>query len=271
MAIFVPFFYEMEKYRYTYTVTAADMDARYRMKINAVLAYYQDAFARYMTTLGVAAFDLAREGKTWIITEYHTAFSDADTLWYEQLEVEMWVSEMSPLRVYSDFIVRKKLTAEEVARGYACWGVLNIDTRTPEKTSFLEPRIPVIPDLVLPDGHRKVRFPKGEIPMAEAGHTVNLLDLDFNGHVGNRSYLDIAMLTATDDFLASHRLLNMGIKWQHETMSGDRLLCSLKAVPDLPGEYVHTLTRRDGVEAATIWSRWLPSQPLPDIRDVLER
>lgn len=261
----------MEKYRYTYTVTAADMDARYRMKPNAVLAYYQDAFARYMTTLGVAAFDLAKEGRTWIITEYYALFSQADPLWYERMEVEMWISELSPLRVFSDYIVRKADTGEEVARGYACWNILNIASRSPEKTDFLTGRIPVIADMVLPEAHRKVRFPKADHPMAAADHTVNLLDLDFNGHVGNRSYLDIAMLTATDDFLRSHRPLFMGIKWQHETMAGDRLHCALAAVSEKPGDYVHVLTRQDGTDAASIFSRWLQADPPCDIAEVLER
>ncbi len=261
----------MDKYRYIYTVIAAYMDARYRMKVNAVLTYYQDAFARYMTTLGVAAFDLAKEGKTWIITEFHSEFLPADTLWYEQLEVEMWISEFSPLRVYSDFIVRKVATSEVVAKGYACWGVLNIASRTPELTDFLVGRIPVIPDFALSEGHRKVRFPKGDVPVAEVEHTVNLSDLDFNGHVGNRSYLDIAMLTATDSFLASHRIECLGIKWQHETMEGDCLRCGLSAVSDRPGEYVHVLRRKDGVEAATIYSRWQECGLPRDISEILRR
>lgn len=261
----------MEKYTYPYTVTAADMDARYRMKINAVLAYYQDAFARYMTTLGAAAFDLAREGKTWVITEFNSVFSEADTLWYERLDVTMWISELSPLRVYSDFVVCKFDSGEEVARGYAVWGVLNISSRTPEQTDFLKERIPVIPDLTLPEGHRKIRFPKADRQAGEVTHAINLLDLDFNGHVGNRSYLDIAMLTADDEFLASNKLLFMGIKWQHETLAGDSLHCVLGAVSDRPGEYVHVLTRQDGTDAASIYSRWRPIPPLPDISEIIRR
>lgn len=261
----------MDKYRYIYTVIAADMDVRYRMKANAVLSYYQDAFARYMTTLGAAAFDLAKEGKTWIITEFQSEFLPADTLWYEQLEVEMWVSEMSPLRVYSDYVVRKVATSEVIANGYACWGILNLATRTPERTDFLAGRVPVIPDLMLSGGHRKVRFPKGDVPVAEVEHAVNLLDLDFNGHVGNRSYLDIALLTATDDFLARHRIEYMGIKWQHETMEGDTLHCELSAVSGQPGEYVHVLRRKDGVDAASICSRWLECDPPRDISEILRR
>ena len=261
----------MDKYRYIYTVIAADMDVRYRMKANAVLSYYQDAFARYMTTLGAAAFDLAKEGKTWIITEFQSEFLPADTLWYEQLEVEMWVSEMSPLRVYSDYVVRKVATSEVIAKGYACWGILNLATRTPERTDFLAGRVPVIPDLMLSGGHRKVRFPKGDVPVAEVEHAVNLLDLDFNGHVGIRSYLDIALLTATDDFLARHRIEYLGIKWQHETMEGDTLHCELSAVSGQPGEYVHVLRRKDGVDAASICSRWLECDPPRDISEILRR
>ncbi len=38
----------MNQYTHRYSLTAADMDTRYRMTPNAVLLYYQDCWARYM-------------------------------------------------------------------------------------------------------------------------------------------------------------------------------------------------------------------------------
>ena len=39
---------DLNQYTHRYSLTAADMDTRYRMTPNAVLLYYQDCWARYM-------------------------------------------------------------------------------------------------------------------------------------------------------------------------------------------------------------------------------
>ena len=39
------------RYTHRYSITAADMDTRYRMTPSAVLLYFQDCWARYMACL----------------------------------------------------------------------------------------------------------------------------------------------------------------------------------------------------------------------------
>ena len=260
----------METYRYTYTVTAADMDARYRMKPNAVLAYYQDAFARYMTTLGVAAFDLAKEGRTWIITEYYTLFSQADPLWYERMEVEMWISEITPLRIYSDFRIHMAGNPDDILyEGTSCWSLINAVTHRPEKTDRVSGSIEIVPDIMVE--HRKKRLPDGGEEIARAVHKVNLLDLDFNKHVNNRSYLSIAMLTTTEEFLTTNTVGYFTVHWLAETYLGDTITCSLSRMPETEGTYLHTLTNDNGKKVAQIYSEWHKTSNPADISTSIER
>ncbi|MBQ4395459.1 MAG: hypothetical protein II825_09235 [Paludibacteraceae bacterium] len=64
----------MNQYAHRYSLTAADMDTRYRMTPNAVLLYYQDCWARYMSCLHLAAFDVIKHNLLWIITEFNAFF-----------------------------------------------------------------------------------------------------------------------------------------------------------------------------------------------------
>ena len=57
------------KYRSVYPVTCAEMDAHYRLTVDGVMTYHEDAVAKYLTTLNLAAFDLQKDGSTWIISE----------------------------------------------------------------------------------------------------------------------------------------------------------------------------------------------------------
>ena len=95
------------KYRHTYTSTASDITPLYRLTPNAMLMYFQDSFARLMTIHGVAAFDIVKQRRMWVITEVQMDVQPTATYWSEDFTVEIWVSELSSLRIYCDFrIVR---------------------------------------------------------------------------------------------------------------------------------------------------------------------
>lgn len=257
----------MEKYSHVYTVTAADMDSCYRITPHAILLYFQDCFARYMGCLHLAAFDLVKEQKMWIITEFAAEMPDVETFWTEDVEVTMWISEISALRTYSDYYIKKAGTDIVIAKGTSCWCLMNTETRRLETTASVAPKITVLPEIML--SHKKMRFQNdGELLKSET-HKVNLLDLDFNGHVNNRSYLNIAMLTATEDFLESYRMSTLVIHWLHETYLDDTLVCNLHSLGDL--DFLHTLTNSKGTVAAEIYSSWQPILNQSDISVVLER
>ena len=96
------------KYRHTYTSTASDITPLYRLTPNAMLMYFQDSFARLMTIHNVAAFDIVKQRRMWVITEIQMDIQPTVTFWSEDFTVELWVSELTSLRIYCDFrIVRK--------------------------------------------------------------------------------------------------------------------------------------------------------------------
>jgi hypothetical protein len=50
------------KYSTTYQITAAQITARYRLTIDGLLTFHENTIARYLTTLGLAAFDVQKTG-----------------------------------------------------------------------------------------------------------------------------------------------------------------------------------------------------------------
>ena len=59
-----------EEYTQDYRITCNDMDSEYRMTPQAILNMSQDTIAAYLTTRHIAAFDLQKEGFTWVLSEY---------------------------------------------------------------------------------------------------------------------------------------------------------------------------------------------------------
>jgi acyl-ACP thioesterase len=100
-------------------------------------------------------------------------------------------------------------------------------------------------------------------------HRATRLDLDFNFHVSNRSYISIALLTMPDEILASQTLTSLVVHWLHETYLDDTLTCRMSCIDD--GNYLHTLTNAEGVVVSELLSRWQPQPETTDVSEVLNR
>ncbi len=256
------------KYSHRYNVTSADIYKDYRISAHAILLYFQESFARYMACLRLGAFDLVKERKMWVITEMSADMAPADTFWGDDIEVTIWVSEISLLRVYADYYIVNLRTGERVVSGSSSWSLMNAETRHLEPTEAVAKKIAVVPEMMT-ETHRKMRFPKDGELLTRIAHKVNRTDLDFNRHVNNRSYLKIAMITSSDRFIAQNRVRKMIIHWQHETYLEETLACSLFQVGD--STYLHRLAKEDGTVAAEILSVWEPLVSDVDVAEVVIR
>ena len=256
------------KYKHTYTVTASDITPLYRLTPNALLMYFQDCFARLMTIHGVAAFDIIKQRRMWVITEVQIDVQPTVTYWSEDFTVEIWVSELTSLRIYCDFRIVRKDNEQLIASGTSQWNILNLDTKRLELTDFLADKLTVVPNLMT-GSHKKIRFPKAQSIDMQMEHRATRLDLDFNFHVSNRSYVSIALLTMPDDVLSSQTLSSVTVHWLHETYLDDILTCRMSRTDN--GSYLHTLTNAEGVVVCELMSHWQPQPEISEVSEVLNR
>ena len=256
------------KYRHTYTVTASDITPQYRLTPNAMLMYFQDSFARLMTIHNVAAFDIVKQRRMWVITEVRIDIQPTVTYWSEHFTVELWVSEMTSLRIYCDFRIIRGDNEQLIASGTSQWNILNLDTKRLEPTDFLAEKLQVVPELMT-DSHKKVRFPKPQAFDMQMEHRVTRLDLDFNYHVSNRSYVSIALLTMPEEVMATQTVASLSVHWLHETYLADILTCRMSRTDN--GCYLHTLTNAEGVTVCELMSRWQQQPETADVSEELSR
>lgn len=239
----------MDQYTHNYSLTAADMDTRYRMTPNAVLLYYQDCWARYMSCLHLAAFDVVKQNRIWVITEFNAWFEQQTALWSDEIQVTVWNSEVGALRLYAEFRVHRA-DGVEVAHGYGCWTLLDTEAHRLAPMTPFQPQIPVLPE-VTSETHKKRRFPTDGTPLQQIEHRVNPINLDFNGHVNNRTYLSIAMQTVSADFAQNRQLRSLTIRWLRETFLGDTLICRMYDTAN--NTYLHVISK-DDMPVAQIYS-----------------
>lgn len=231
------------------------MDTRYRMTANAVLLYYQDCWARYMACLNMAAFDLVHQQQMWVITEFNACWETATAYWSQDVEVSVWNSELTGMKFYADFRMTKP-DGSLIAHGSGCWTLLDTASHRPLAIAQALPEERL--QLVGTERHRKERIPAGRNLLHEMSHRVNPINLDFNGHVNNRTYLSIAMQTVSGDFAQKQRLSRLTIRWQHETFLGDTLQCRLWDT-EQANAYLAVISKEDNTGQTT------PAMPVAQI------
>ena len=241
-----------DKYVKTYNVILDNMDLyNYELRPISAIMYLQDAFARYCATKKVAAYDLFPKNMYWIVTEFNIEFIDKLPFWSEEIEIKIWISELSKLKIYTDYEITYK--DKPFAKGNALWFLIDTNTKRPVKTDIISERFEVSPVLVLGE-HKKFSLPETTEKYNEITHKINFSDLDFNKHVNNKSYINLAEMTAPEEFRKTRVLKNLHIRFNKETFLDDILTCTTNRT-EFADTYTH-IVEKDGVSVCDIVTTW---------------
>ena len=253
----------MEKYSQEYIITNDCMDINYRIKPISVIMFFQDSFARFLTTKYLAAFHIIKENLYWVVSEFNIEFSDNLPFWSEKINVEIWISELSKLKIYADF----KLTCngETFAKGNSCWYILDTKTRRPVSTDIIKSKIEVINELALGE-HKKTCIENSLEKLNEISHTINISDIDFNKHVNNKIYINIAESSFHEAYRNTHNIKNMHVKFIKESFLKDELNCCLYKT-NLPDYFVNKITK-DGADIFYMTTKWSEITAKKTITDI---
>lgn len=244
----------MTPYSEIYKVLGSDIDIQYRMTPNAVLHYFQDCFARLVSSRHLAAFDIIKQDLIWLITEFDLNCTGERPLWSENIRVEISFSKITPIRMYADFRIydcHDRIFAE----GCSVWVVIHAATKRPFASKEMlenagitesgEPFKGIAP---------QVKAEK--IAVKSVNHTVNISDLDFNGHVCNRSYLRFAMNTAPLEFLNQNKPERIHVKFVREAFLNEVLTCNVSKYDTEQDIFSHEITGEDGKTVCNIYTEW---------------
>ena len=78
--------------------------------------------------------------------------------------------------------------------------------------------------------------------------------MDFNKHVNNKSYINLAEMTIPDEFKKNHTIKQLRVSFNKETFLDDVLNCTTYKT-DTENLYVHKI-EKDGVSVCDISTLW---------------
>ena len=253
----------MGKYLQEYIITNDCMDINYRLKPISVIMFFQDCFARFLTTKNLAAFHVIKQNLYWVVSEFNIEFLGDLPFWSEEISVEIWISELSKLKIYADFKLSYK--GEIFAKGNSCWYILDTDTKRPVSTDRIKDKIGVVSEFALGE-HKKTGIENCFEKLNEISHTINISDIDFNNHVNNKSYINLAEASFDEDYRCTHSIKNMHVKFVKESFLKDNLTCSLYKTGS-PDYFVNKITK-DGSDILYMTTQWNKITAQKTINDI---
>ena len=237
-----------------YNITSKDMDMDYHITPSAVLLYIQDTVAAFLTMCNKAAFDVSYEDILWVITDYNIELSDSQPFWPETVKVDMWMSELTPLRAYFDCTLTD-MEGREFGKATTCWSMIDANTHRPLVCSDHLKGVEIIPRMVY-GRHGKVALPAPEeIVDSYSCHTM-MPDVDFNSHISNRAYLTTALSGMDLNFERTHSAVRMYLKFVKETFLGDTLHCDRMSCKGSTDTFFYRITNDAAEEVCRIWIQW---------------
>ena len=235
------------KYYQKYIITNDLLDINYRLKPIGAISYFEDCFAQYMTTKYLAAFDIVDKNLYWIVSEYKIEFTDELPFWSEEIEASSWISEFSKLKIYSEFTLSHN--SKEFAKGNACWFILDINTKRPVLSNIISDKVELSNELTIGE-HKKFVLPQTKEKINQIIHKTNISDIDFNNHVNNKTYINLALKNAPSDKI----LKSLSVKFNKETFLDDVLISSVYKTED-SNIFVHKI-EKDDVSICDIQTEW---------------
>ncbi|MGN0032749.1 MAG: acyl-[acyl-carrier-protein] thioesterase [Candidatus Limimorpha sp.] len=208
-----------ERFSQNYRVTGANMDSEYRMTVVAILSFFQDTVASYLTTRNIAAFDIADDGYLWVLSDYSLEIVGKMPLWRENIEAVICPSEVSAVKMFFDYYLRNN-KGEVFAKGTSRWSIVNVLDGRPVRIS----------EVAAVSGENDVKHPKMVFPpivnkVMEYKHLTNISDIDFNNHVNNISYIKISLSALPLEIAKSYCLESLSIKFMCQCHINENITC----------------------------------------------
>lgn len=240
-----------------YSVHGTEIDYTYRLTEPHLVSLFQDAFARYCAGLGIAAYDLQRAQKTWILSDFHAVFHQVLPKWHQKIKFEVWARKLQSFRIYADFKAYNE-QGDCCASGTSCWLILDEATRVPidDKATFKKL---ALTNLQAIDGFR---FTKPE-PIIGETHVdtgkVRSSDIDFNLHLNSVRYIAAGLTTLPFEFRNTNKLNWLTIKYNQEVLLHQELFSEVF----LEGTSAMHLLKdaANSVEYSRMFTQWEPRQP----------
>lgn len=216
----------------------------HKMKIPALINYFQDCTTENSEELGVG-FDYLKEKKrAWILNAWQIRIRRMPKVG-EKIEVSTWATGFKGVFGPRDFRMKTE-AGEELACAHSLWVYVDTETGRPAKPSDEEVSPYEMEEpLAMESVSRKIAVPK-ELAVVDT-FPVYKYHIDTNHHVNNAKYIELALEALPEDF----RVTGLRVEYKKAAKYSEKM--TLKSTENEHGIVTTLCDEQDNIYATVEW------------------
>lgn len=188
-----------------------------KMKIPAIINYFQDCTTENSETAGVGCRFLKGRHRAWILNSWQVELFRRPEV-REQITISTWATDFKGVFGPRDFQMCAE-NGEVLARAHSLWVYIDTENGRPVRPTEEE----IAPyelgtPLDMEVASRKIQVPEGAIEVDT--FPVRKYHIDTNHHVNNSKYIEIACEAVPEDF----PVRGLRVEYKKAAVYGDRMM-----------------------------------------------
>ena len=188
-----------------------------KIKIAAIINYFQDCTTDNSEQIGVGYDYLVERKRAWILNSWQVEIIRRPSV-RESIEVGTWATGFKGVFGPRDFCM-KTAEGEELARAHSLWVYIDTESGRPVKPTEEEIAVYEVGEpILMEEVSRKIKVPEGAIEVDT--FPVHKYHIDTNAHVNNSKYVELACEVLPKDF----EVQKIRVEYKKAAVLGDRMV-----------------------------------------------
>lgn len=168
-----------------------------KIKIAAIINYFQDCTTENSETIGVGHDYLMDRKRAWILNSWQVEIKRRPAV-RERIEVSTWATGFKGVFGPRDFCM-KTAEGKELARAHSLWVYIDTESGRPIKPTEEEIAVYEVGEPIsMEEVSRKIKVPEGAVEVDT--FPVHKYHIDTNAHVNNSKYIELACEALPEGF-----------------------------------------------------------------------
>ena len=188
-----------------------------KLRISAIINYFQDCTTENSETIGVGHDYLVERKRAWILNSWQVEIMRRPNV-RESIEVGTWATGFKGVFGPRDFCMQTA-GGEELARAHSLWVYIDTESGRPVKPTDEEIAVYEVGEPIpMEEVSRKIKVPEGAIEVDT--FPVHKYHIDTNAHVNNSKYIELACEALPEDF----EVKKLRVEYKKAAVWGDRMV-----------------------------------------------
>lgn len=223
----------------TVKVRAFDVDSKDRLKVNAIIDYFQDAASNDAERLKFGYSDFIPKGLTWVLSWAKFEFINYPKF-MDEIKIQSWGKKQHKLHSIRDYLLLD-FNDNIICRGTSAWLLLDVKSFRPKILTQLFPEIKMfdskdalfdLPQKIIPPGNLEKKY----------STQIRYSDIDLNQHANNAKYIELMLDCFNKEFHQEHTIANLTVAFNAESKFDDKIQLSSGLIDNQPlSHYVEAM------------------------------